>query len=93
MNIVYIIKSQTTKRRYIGFTQKNIEIRLAQHNNGKNKSTRSGVPWKIIYLESNFADKRSVLKRENVLKKMKGGNQLKVLLENYRIIKENARIV
>lgn len=100
MNIVYIIKSQKTKKRYIGFTQKDIAIRLAQHNNGENRSTKSGIPWELIYLESNFANKTEALKRENILKKMKGGNQLKVLLEKYKIpavprkaVAKNARIV
>ena len=93
MNSVYIIKSQKTKKRYIGFTQKNIEVRLAQHNNGENKSTKNGIPWELIYLESGFTDKTTALKRENALKKMKGGNQLKILLENYRIEQEKARIV
>lgn len=47
---VYILKSLKDGSHYIGFTR-DIDKRLRQHNNGKNYSTKSKRPWKIIHVE------------------------------------------
>ena len=46
---VYILKSQKILKWYIGHTN-NIQRRLSEHNSGQNKSTKTGVPWKLIFL-------------------------------------------
>ena len=53
MFTVYIIKSIKTGKYYIGSTS-NLDERLKRHNSSRNKSTRNGVPWKIVYNESFF---------------------------------------
>ncbi|MEO0084450.1 MAG: GIY-YIG nuclease family protein [candidate division WOR-3 bacterium] len=45
---VYVLESQKTKHWYIGST-KNLRKRILRHNDGKNKSTQCGAPWKLIY--------------------------------------------
>ena len=44
---VYILQSETTGKYYCGETQ-NIEDRLERHNSGRSKSTKPGIPWKLI---------------------------------------------
>lgn len=77
---VYILQSDSTKRRYIGFTE-DIGARLKQHNSGNNLATKGRGPWKLVYSEE-FDRKTDAIKREQVLKRMKGGIQLKKLIEN-----------
>jgi putative endonuclease len=45
---VYIIFSTKTNKFYVGQTD-NFENRLVRHNNGIVKSTKSGLPWKVIH--------------------------------------------
>ncbi|MCK4639977.1 MAG: GIY-YIG nuclease family protein [Candidatus Marinimicrobia bacterium] len=45
---VYILYSSIKDRYYIGQTQ-DIEGRLYEHNNRQSKSTRSGIPWKLVF--------------------------------------------
>lgn len=41
--------------------------RLDQHNKGQNTSTRSGVPWDLVYYEA-YQTKELALRREIKLK-------------------------
>jgi len=50
MYYVYVLKSRKTKLLYIGYTI-DLKRRFAQHNNCENRSTKSGVPWKLVYYE------------------------------------------
>ena len=75
----YVIKSSTSGRHYIGSTN-NFERRLEEHNLGKNKSTRSGVPWDVIYTEQ-FKTRTDAVKREFKIKSFKGGNGFKKLIK------------
>ena len=53
MFTTYILFSSSTRRFYTGHCE-DITIRLAQHNNGRNKSTKGGKLWTIVYtIESN----------------------------------------
>jgi putative endonuclease len=72
MYIVYIIRSQTTGRYYIGSTH-DLHQRLAHHNSGANRSTKGKGPWEKVYTELQ-PDKTSALKRERQIKSYKGGN-------------------
>lgn len=69
-HVVYFIKSCIKERYYIGCTT-DIEKRLKEHNAGKTKSTKSYIPWKLIYFEE-FNDKKAAYKREWFLKHPKG---------------------
>ncbi len=77
---VYIIQSQTTNRYYIGMTN-DINKRIIYHNHGANKSTRNKGPWKLIYQEK-LSDKSSAWLRERQIKKYKGGEAFKKLVNN-----------
>ena len=78
MFYTYIIQSEKTNRYYVGFTG-NIEQRLEKHNRGDVKSTKHGIPWRLIYSES-FTDKNSAWKRERQIKSYKGGKAFKLLI-------------
>ena len=68
MYYLYIIKSRKYQRRiYIGSTN-NLEERIKQHNLGDTKSTKYGIPWKLVYYEA-FLSKSDCLSRERNLKK------------------------
>ena len=75
---IYILYSITADRYYVG-SSGNPQNRLSQHNTGRNKSTKHGIPWKIAYTEV-FATRSEALKRENEIKGKKvvciisGGN-------------------
>jgi putative endonuclease len=48
MFTTYILYSKSTGKYYSGHCE-DFELRLAQHNGGRNKSTKSGIPWEVIY--------------------------------------------
>ena len=78
MYCVYILKSQKTGRYYIGQTE-SIEDRLMTHNKGVVKSTKNGMPWKMIHTES-FSTRSEAFLREREIKNYKGGIKFKKLL-------------
>jgi putative endonuclease len=77
---IYILYSQSRDRYYIGYSQ-NPEERLSEHNAGATTSTRSGVPWLLVYKEE-CIDKTSAIKRENAIKKMKSRKYIERLIKN-----------
>jgi putative endonuclease len=76
----YIIESIEKGKRYYGHAE-DVQKRLDGHNSGKTKSTRKNRPYKLIHVEE-YKTKREAIKREIQVKKMKGGIQLKKLLNN-----------
>lgn len=66
MQYVYILLSQETAKWYTGSTN-DLRKRILSHNSGKNKSTKYGVPWKLIYYESSL-NKYDARAREKYLK-------------------------
>lgn len=44
---VYVLHSDRTGRRYIGHT-KDLYRRFREHNSGRVKSTKAGMPWQLI---------------------------------------------
>ena len=70
---VYAIRSKATNRIYIGQTV-SLENRLMQHNLGRVKSTRNGVPWEVIAVE--FLPKQAEARWvERNMKRSKGKRQ------------------
>ena len=51
MFYVYIIYSESTDTFYRGYT-KDIDDRLKRHNDRREKATKSGAPWKLIWCTS-----------------------------------------
>ena len=78
MFVVYIIRSEKTKRFYIGYTS-DLEKRLHYHNSAKNKSTKGGIPWHVVRIE-NFSSKNEAWLREQEIKSYKGGSAFKKLI-------------
>ncbi|MFL9482873.1 GIY-YIG nuclease family protein [Chitinophagaceae bacterium LWZ2-11] len=72
---VYILKSTTHDRRYIGSCE-DIDIRLQKHNTGKVRSSKAYKPYIIIYHEV-FATRSEAFKREQFFKTLDGYNFLK----------------
>ncbi len=79
MYTVYILKSEKTGKHYVGYTS-DIEKRLRYHNGGKNISTKNGIPWRIIYIES-FGDRAEAWKREHQIKSYRGGEAFRKLVK------------
>ncbi len=77
MHYVYILKSETNGKIYVGQTE-NLRRRLAEHNAKISKSTKSGIPWKLIYYEA-FEKKIDGLREERFLKTGKGRERIRYL--------------
>ena len=81
MYFTYVLQSEKDHQLYIGFT-KNLEERLAFHNQGKVQATAGRRPLTLIYYEAclNQAD---AVKREKYLKTGYGRRYLKSRLANH----------
>ncbi|MEK7096669.1 MAG: GIY-YIG nuclease family protein [Patescibacteria group bacterium] len=51
MYYVYVIQSIKSGDLYFGYTP-DLKRRLENHNTGKCKSTKTNMPWKVIYYEA-----------------------------------------
>jgi len=80
MFYVYILYSSDTDRYYVG-TCANMNIRFEQHNTGRNKSTKAGVPWIIKYTET-FTTLAAARKRELEIKKKKSRKYIEWLISS-----------
>ncbi len=67
MSYVYVLRSFTNGKRYIGSTDLLPEERLKKHNYGSNKFTKRNGPFELIYQES-YVNKTEARRRENFLK-------------------------
>ena len=75
MYTVYVIKSQKDKKLYYGFTN-DINRRLREHNNGEVLSTKSRIPFSLVYSE--LADTvQSARKKERYFKSGFGRKHIK----------------
>lgn len=72
---VYVLMSKKNGSWYIGST-KNMQKRILSHNASKNRSTKGGAPWGMIYCEIGLhqGDARA---REKYLKSGQGRRYLK----------------
>ena len=75
MYYAYVLYSKDFDRFYKGHCE-NLEIRLAEHNSGKTKSTKAYIPWMIVYYES-FNTRAEAIKREKYFKTAVGRRFLK----------------
>ena len=67
MYTVYILFSKTSSKFYTGQTN-NLEDRLFRHNSGLSLSTKSGIPWTLIYQEQ-FNTRSEAVQLEIKIKK------------------------
>lgn len=68
MFYIYILRSKTTQRYYVGSTE-DVHKRLDQHNAGRSTSTstRSGMPWELIHTE-HFVSRSEAMLQERRIK-------------------------
>ncbi len=77
MYFVYILKSLIADRYYIGHTA-DVDKRLAEHNQGRTRSTKGYKPWKVVYIEK-YETKSEAFRREQEIKSYKSGFKFKEL--------------
>jgi predicted GIY-YIG superfamily endonuclease len=78
MITVYAIKSEMNGEIYVGMA-KDADLRLKEHNRGKNRYTKGLRPWKTLYRELQ-PDWEAACKREKYLKSGIGKEFLKSLV-------------
>ena len=66
---VYILFSEKLNKYYVGSTP-DLDRRITEHNRGKERFTKTGVPWVLVYKEI-FEELKEARKRESYIKKMK----------------------
>lgn len=76
----YILYSEETDRYYIGSCQ-DMEVRLEQHNTGRNKSTKAGIPWVLKYTET-FGTRSASTQRETQIKNKKSRKYIEWLISS-----------
>ena len=81
MYYVYVLQSQKDKSLYIGYTT-DLRKRFAEHNNGRNISTKPFRPYKLIFYES-FLNIKDAKSREEYLKSGWGFRSIRKMLKNY----------
>ncbi|MEK7143059.1 MAG: GIY-YIG nuclease family protein [Patescibacteria group bacterium] len=69
MYYVYVLKSKSDNKLYIGFTS-DMRKRLEEHNAGENLSTRGRRPFQLVYCEV-YKSRKDALTREKKLKNFK----------------------
>jgi putative endonuclease len=78
MFCTYVLKSKKTSKHYIGHCA-DLDDRMKRHNDGRSVSTKSGVPWELIYFEE-FETRSLAVKREKQIKSYKNGTAFKKLV-------------
>ena len=66
MFFVYVIKSRIDGRLYKGLTS-DLERRILEHNRGRTRSTKSYMPWDLVYFEK-YASRLAAREREKYFK-------------------------
>ena len=79
---VYVLQSQKDNKYYIGSSADVIK-RLKFHNAGLQRSTRTRIPFILIYQEE-FKTKQEALRREKYMKSLKGGEGFKRLVTRWK---------
>ena len=77
----YILFSEKLNKYYIGSTT-DIERRLHDHNRGKEKFTRTGIPWILVYTEA-LETLTLARKRELQIKKQKSRKYIEQLIASF----------
>jgi putative endonuclease len=80
MYFVYALNSQNRNYIYVGLTS-DVDRRIAQHNNGFERTTKPYLPFKLILVES-FETRPEARIREIYLKSTSGKRFLRGLIGN-----------
>ena len=81
-HFVYVLRSVSDRKLYIGRTDVLPEERLQQHNSGKVESTQKRRPFELIYYEM-YRVKEDVVGRERFLKSGSGHTFLRKQLKHF----------
>jgi putative endonuclease len=68
---VYVLRSSKNNKRYIGYTSKDVQHRLLEHNTGSSQWTRQNSPFRLAYVGI-FTDTNKARKMEKFLKSGQG---------------------
>jgi len=74
MHYVYILFSPLVDRYFVGRTT-DLEKSLKRHNTGKNKHTKTGLPWNLVYREG-FESAEEARSREVEIKSSENRRRL-----------------
>ena len=66
---LYILRSQSTGRFYVGHTE-NLTKRIFEHNSNRTPSIKNRGPWELFYSET-YDTRRQAARRERQIKSMK----------------------
>ena len=77
---LYILYSTTLDKYYVGSTT-DIYRRLIEHNRGKEKFTKTGMPWELVYKEE-FLALTDARRRETFIKKQKSRKYILQLISS-----------
>jgi putative endonuclease len=78
MFYTYILESQKNGKFYIGYT-KDLSRRVDKHNAGHTISTKSGIPWQLVWSHT-FESKTQAMKLEKALKRLKNKKMLRLII-------------
>jgi putative endonuclease len=78
---VYVLHNSLKKFLYIGYSE-NLKERIASHNSGKNKSTKSYIPLDLVHYEA-YRNMTDAKRRELYLKSNRGRTTLMTMLKEY----------
>jgi putative endonuclease len=76
----YILYSVKLDKYYVGSTT-DIARRLQEHNRGKEKFTKTGIPWELVYKET-FNELKEARKKELSIKKQKSRKYIESLIRS-----------
>ena len=64
MYFVYVLRSKKNNKRYIGYTAKDIQVRLSEHNRGATQWTKQNRPFVLVHAQecSNIEEARGLEK-------------------------------
>ena len=78
MYFTYILYSKSKDNYYIGQTH-DLKLRLERHNSGWSRSTKTGIPWQLVYYEEHET-KSEAIKREYEIKRKKSRKYIESLI-------------
>jgi putative endonuclease len=78
---VYVLQSQSSKKFYVGCTER-LSGRLAEHQSGQAVSTRGRGPWELVYQEA-FETLSDARRREQQLKSWKSHRSIQELIDTH----------
>ncbi len=78
---VYVLKSKVNGTRYVGFTGKDVNLRLREHNSGHNIFTAKNKPHVLLYYEKGYC--KSCARMREVFLKSGQGRKLLNTIESH----------